>query len=68
MRSLFVSVVLLFFGLRCAAIPASHEVHETRADREWQKIEKLKGHHVLPMRIALTQSNLDNAEDLLMEV
>ena len=47
-----------------------HTVHEKR-DRiplGWRKGERLQSHELLPMRIALTQSNMDRLEELLMEV
>ncbi|KAL8768557.1 MAG: hypothetical protein Q9209_005242 [Squamulea sp. 1 TL-2023] len=53
------------------ALPSiNHVVHEKR-DRlpmGWQYHEKLEGSKVLPMRIALTQSNLDKADEFLMDV
>jgi tripeptidyl-peptidase-1 len=32
------------------------------------RLKKLEGHEVLPMKIALTQSNMDKLEEYLMEV
>ncbi|KAL8986875.1 MAG: hypothetical protein Q9177_003869 [Variospora cf. flavescens] len=53
------------------ALPSvDHVLHEKR-DRlppGWQYHEKTQGSEVLPMKIALTQSNLDNAEEFLMDV
>lgn len=53
------------------ALPSvTHVVHEKR-DRlppGWQYHEKLESSKVLPMKIALTQSNLDKAEEFLMDV
>ncbi|KAA6409887.1 MAG: subtilisin [Lasallia pustulata] len=54
-----------------AAAPAlDHVVHEKRGSipQGWWKHGKPHGSEVLPMRIALTQANLDKAEDFLMEV
>ena len=34
----------------------------------WKTDKKISGHEVLPMRVALSQSNLDKAEEYLMEV
>ena len=65
-----------FFGLTAlvagtVALPSiNHLVHEKR-DRlppGWQLYEKLQASEVLPMRIALTQSNLDKAEEFLLDV
>ncbi|KAI4239964.1 MAG: hypothetical protein L6R40_005395 [Gallowayella cf. fulva] len=50
--------------------PVNHVVHEKR-DRippGWQYHEKLESSKVLPMRIALAQSNLDKADEFLMDV
>ncbi|SMQ45934.1 unnamed protein product [Zymoseptoria tritici ST99CH_3D7] len=56
----------------CAASPLASPavVHESRASlpNGWAKREALDRRAVLPMRIALTQSNLLNGEDWLMEV
>lgn len=53
------------------ALPSvNHVVHEKR-DRlppGWQHHEKLQSSEVLPMKIALTQSNLEKAEEFLMDV
>lgn len=54
-----------------SALPSvDHVLHEKR-DRlppGWQYDEKMQGSEVLPMKIALTQSNLDNADEFLMDV
>ncbi|CZR58166.1 probable tripeptidyl-peptidase 1 precursor [Phialocephala subalpina] len=63
-------------GLLTAAIAAPapnskrHVVHERR-DRlptHWNKNAKLHGDSFMPLRIALTQSNLDRADEFLMDV
>lgn len=53
-----------------APAPSSHVVHERRdhVPYDWVKWEKLNGRVKLPVRIGLTQSNLDRGHDLLMEV
>lgn len=58
---------------RCSAATKSdihgmHEVHERREGPSWVKIAEVKGDLMLPMRIGLTQNNLDRGEELLMEV
>jgi tripeptidyl-peptidase-1 len=63
---------LIIASLAClaGAIPSSrHVLHERRqiAPRHWEKTSRLNPNAVLPMRIGLTQSNLDKG-DLLMEV
>lgn len=53
-----------------AALNVHHVVHEKR-DRiplGWRKGERLQSHELLPIRIALTQSNMDRLEELLLEV
>ena len=47
-----------------------HVVHERRESmpRAWMKRSKLSSEVKLPMRVGLTQSNLDRGHDLLMEV
>lgn len=67
-----------FFPFTLGALTASayafpfvnHVLHEKR-DRlppGWRHDEKLESSEVLPMRIALTQSNLDKAEEFLSDV
>ncbi|KAL8902038.1 MAG: hypothetical protein Q9207_004903 [Kuettlingeria erythrocarpa] len=53
------------------ALPSVDHVEHEKRDRlppGWQYHEKLQSSEVLPMRIALTQSNLDQAEEFLMDV
>ena len=54
------------------ALPASssHIVHERRDSLHprWLKRDRVPSHKKLPMRIGLTQSNLDQAHDYLMDV
>jgi tripeptidyl-peptidase-1 len=54
------------------AAPASmkHVMHEKRQNpsSDWIKVARIEGTAILPMRIGLTQSNLDKGHDLLMEV
>lgn len=53
-----------------AAPSLNHVLHEKRhgLPRGWKEVEKLKGTEVLPIRIALTQSNLDRTDDYLSQV
>ncbi|KAL8935586.1 MAG: hypothetical protein Q9216_005353 [Gyalolechia sp. 2 TL-2023] len=65
----FLTVTALVAG--ALALPSvNHVVHEERERLPpgWQYHEKLESSEVLPMRIALTQSNLDKADEFLMEV
>ena len=64
--------LLSAFALQVLALPApeSHVVHERRAFRShtWTKRDRIDPSLVVPVRIGMTQSNLDNGHDLLMEV
>ena len=53
-----------------AAPSSTHVLHERRdlLPLGWERHDRLPSHNVLPMRIALKQSNLDKAEEYLMEV
>jgi len=47
-----------------------HVVHERRATlpTHWNRNAKLHGDSVIPMRIGLTQSNLEKADEFLMDL
>ncbi|KAL5524259.1 hypothetical protein ACEPAF_9399 [Sanghuangporus sanghuang] len=49
---------------------ADHSLHETRAfePEDWVLSRRLDPDHVLPLRIGLSQSNLDKLEEMLMAV
>ncbi|KAI9757050.1 MAG: hypothetical protein M4579_003619 [Chaenotheca gracillima] len=53
-----------------ASPTARHVVHEKRdhLPQFWEKVGKLDGRAVIPVRIGLTQSNLDRGHDFLMDV
>ncbi|KAK5115323.1 hypothetical protein LTR62_001523 [Meristemomyces frigidus] len=70
MRSFTVASLLLSTVGSLAAPTTRHVLHERRelATSAWQKKERLHGDATLPMRIGLTQSNLDNAAELLDRV
>ena len=58
-------------ALQAAAAPtSSHVLHEKRryAARHWEKRDRVDPSIVLPVRIGLTQSNLDLGPALLDEV
>lgn len=50
--------------------PASNVLHERReyAPKAWIKRDRVHGSATLPVRIGMTQSNLNEGHDLLMEV
>lgn len=54
------------------AAPAllKHVMHEKRQApaSDWVKVARIESTAILPMRIGLTQSNLDKGHDFLMEV
>jgi tripeptidyl-peptidase-1 len=52
------------------AILSHHVLHERRAQspKHWEKISRLSPDIVLPMRVGLTQSNLDQGHEMLMDV
>lgn len=54
----------------CSAIPHSHAVHEKRDSHStrWTNIGRAPANKVLPMRIGLAQSNLDDAHNYLTEI
>jgi hypothetical protein len=68
------SSMLLLLGAAAAVmgLPAPHDyvVHERRdyIPGSWVQSKKLDGSTVLPVRIGLSQSNLDRGHDLLMEM
>lgn len=63
---------LLVLGAAAAALavptPHSYTVHERREfiPNTWVEEKRLDGSTLLPVRIGLTQSNLDKGHDLLM--
>ena len=65
-----IAVVLVASVAAAPTVPASHVVHERRADvpKNWVKRSRVSSKVKLPMRIGLVQSNLEQADDLLMEV
>ena len=65
---------LLTLGALVASVVAApspnHVLHEKRnkLPQGWARYSKPTGYEVLPMRVALTQSNLDKGDDFLMEI
>lgn len=64
--SLLVSAALA----QALAIPEHHEVHEKRDSLHprWTKRDRVEPHKLFPMRIGLTQTNLDRGHEYLMDV
>jgi len=69
MRSSLLALGALVAGA-IAAPSAPHVRHEKRdfLPPGWERHDKIPSHEVLPMRIALAQSNLDKADGFLMDV
>lgn len=63
---------VLSFEIGCHAIPApaAHAPHEKRLviPRLWQRESRIESDAILPVRIGLTQKNLDNGYEYLMDV
>ncbi|KAI0484995.1 Pro-kumamolisin, activation domain-containing protein [Xylariaceae sp. FL0804] len=71
MLSLQYALVAAFASVSCAApTSVSHVLHEERGitGREWTKGQRVDGDAVVPVRIALAQSNLDQGGKLLVEL
>lgn len=67
------SVVVAIAALVNAApspSPLKHSVHEKRSTplAGWTKAARLEKDAIIPMRIGMTQTNLDKGYDFLMEV
>jgi len=60
------------FLFQCLAIPVSHTVHEARDPQSvasrWTQKHRVASSALLPVRIGLTQSNLDTGDAMLMQV
>ena len=70
---MFLHTIILSAALICAvtAVPSPrHVLHERRdfEDETWIRRREVPAGKKLPVRIGMTQSNLDNAHDLLMEM
>ena len=67
------SLVILLSTAACVhslVLPPTHAVHERREihSAQWARRNRLSAEVVLPMRVGLTQSNLDKGHDSLMEL
>jgi tripeptidyl-peptidase-1 len=67
------SVILLSLAVTALAAPAPskrHVVHERRdaLPRSWNEPRRVDGQTKLPVRIGLTQSNVDAGHDMLMDM
>lgn len=67
----FILVALIGLITSVLSVPPTRFViHEKREKppHGWEKYQALPGHHVLSIRVALSQENLDQAERFLMDV
>jgi tripeptidyl-peptidase-1 len=66
----FVVVATLAALSNTAPASIKHVLHEERHSppSDWRKGARVENNAVLPMRIGLTQTNLENGYDHLMEV
>jgi len=64
-------LVALHFSLyEAAVVPVTHTVHEKRdvTPNRWIKRDRIHSHITLPVRIGLTQTNLERGYEFLMDV
>jgi tripeptidyl-peptidase-1 len=63
-------VVGLAALINAAPAPVKHILHEVRAieSRDWVKGARIEKDAIVPMRIGLTQTNLEKGYDYIMEV
>lgn len=67
------SATLLLTSLPSFGMPLetyTHEIHESRSviPSGWKQGSRLEGHVILPVRIALAQSNMDKMNEYVMQV
>ncbi|KAL7914962.1 peptidase S8/S53 domain-containing protein [Trichoderma velutinum] len=71
-RSVTVTVVVALLGVALArVVPSSHVRHEVRdglLDSHWIKKNRIEGDTTVPVRVGLTQNNLDMGEAMLMNI
>lgn len=68
MRS--IALLAVAIGLASAAVPDTHAVHEKRESRSsgWARLDRISPDALLPVRIGLTQTNLDKVHEYLMDL
>ena len=69
MRSSFLTVGALV--LSALATPTPNLIQHEKRDglpQGWKRTQKTPGHEIIPMRIALTQGNLDNGHQYLIDL
>jgi tripeptidyl-peptidase-1 len=72
MKSSMLAAALVAFVNLCDAdpMPSTYALHEKRSSvpRLWSRSNRVEREAILPIRIGLTQNNLENAEMHLMDV
>jgi tripeptidyl-peptidase-1 len=72
MKSTVFTAALVAFVTLCDAVPtpSTYALHEKRTSmpRLWSRSNRVDSEAILPIRIGLTQNNLENAEMHLMDV
>lgn len=70
MKSSFVLLGVAAVGVLAVPTPYGHAIHERRdfIPASWTEEKRLDASTLLPVRIGLTQSNLDYGHELLMEM
>jgi tripeptidyl-peptidase-1 len=72
MKSVVFTAALAAFFALCDAVPtpSTYALHEKRTaiPRLWSRGDRVERDAILPIRVGLTQSNLENAEEHLMDV
>lgn len=67
--SLSTAIALVFVFAEASSLLNRHVLHERQQlSSEWKKLDPVGGDTILPIRIGLTQSNLEHGDDLLMRV
>lgn len=67
-----IAAIIALATTATVAVPAppTHVLHEKRSSalNDWVKSARVDGTSILPMRIGLTQANLDKGEAYVLEV
>ena len=69
-KRVLVCLTALLAVAHTVPVPDTHALHEHRETLHprWTKRDRIEGHKLLPMRIGLAQSNLDDVHSHLMDV
>lgn len=69
----FTATAVAVFALTCSAAPTTsskHALHEKRdgEPHAWEKRDRALSEHVMPIRIALRERNIENADSYIFDV